>query len=504
MTVTLGLTLADLDVIEAALAAAEQANDVEAVAALVAELERILAWTPEPHQVPPPTDWGVWALVAGRGTGKTDTGASYMDAHMCGPPCDPRVPGGHRGRIIAPTFGDAVAACVNGPAGIRAHNEAVRLVGTKEGTLVKWPNGAEARVFGAHTPGDVDRLRAGTNACIDWFDELAAMRYGPDAWDQAAFGRRLGSDPRAVVTTTPRNLDIVRRLVASGQAFGVLAWLARLGFVDPPAARRSQRVALSTATTADNPHLDAEIRADLYAAYGGTRLGQQELEGQILDDIGTVFSRSWFGYLDGHATGPVTVRYWDLAATEDTGANDPDWTAGVRVTVTPDAGQPIVLADGSVARTHAWNVDDVVRVRASAARVAETVLQTARADGPKVPVWIEQDPAQAGKDQVERYKTLLAGITKVDGNLPTGPKLTRATVVSVPAEQRNVTLTRAGWNRAYLDELEAFDGDKNGGQHDDQVDATSGAFAMALAEIARRKRNPIVSPGGGTKPSGRI
>lgn len=303
------------------------------------------------------------------------------------------------------------------------------------------------------------------------------------------------------MTTTPRNLPLIRELDLTGRAYATLAWLHRFGLGPAPDVRRRQRVVVTRGSTADNPHLDDETRADLYAAYGGTRLGEQELEGLILDDLGTVFSRSWFGYRDGYGRGSVVVRYWDLAATEDTGANDPDWTAGVRVSVEPGAGTPLVLPDGRTVPTHLWNVDDVVRVRASPSKVAALVVETARRDGPDVPVWIEQDPAQAGKDQVERYRALLRGIAKARGNLPTGPKLTRSTAVSVPAEQGNVTLTRADWNRAFLDELESFDGDRNGGWHDDQVDATSGAFAMAEAEVRRSSRSPIVAPGGGTKAS---
>jgi phage terminase large subunit-like protein len=102
----------------------------------------------------------------GRGTGKTDGFAVYLDEHVHGPPCDPRVPAGHRPGIIAPTQGDAVDSCVTGPSGLKSHNPAVTLKTKAGGTYAYWPNGTEAKLFGAFTPEDVERLRAGGNRCI--------------------------------------------------------------------------------------------------------------------------------------------------------------------------------------------------------------------------------------------------------------------------------------------------------------------------------------------------
>ncbi len=498
----LSLTLADLEALRSAIETAAREGDSEALAVLVAEAESLAAWRPQPHQTPPDVEWSTWALLGGRGTGKTDAGAAWINSHMMGPPCDMRVAGGHRGRIIAPTFADAVSSCVNGPAGIRAHNHAVTLTGNKEGTLVQWPNGASARIFGAHTPGDVDRLRAGGNACVDWFEELAADRYAQDAWDQAAFGRRLGHDPKAIITTTPRNMELIRWVLASAGTYAAMTVLANLGvFAETYRPERRERLVVTKGSTADNPYLDSEVRADLYAAYGGTRLGLQELEGLIVEDVGTTFQRGWFGYRDGwpEATGQTTIRYWDLAATEDNGANDPDWTAGVRVTVQPNGGTPLVLDDGTVIKTHQWNIDDVIRVRKTPAHVAALVLETAKSDGERVEQWIEKDPAQAGVDQIARYQELLKGIAVCHGNSPTGSKLVRSTVISVPAQQGCVTMTRASWNRSLLDELETFDGDRNNGSHDDQVDALSGAFTVLGRIATRRNALRIVAPIGGTK-----
>lgn len=225
-------------------------------------LRALAQWHPLPHQVPPEgTDWYLWLLLGGRGTGKTDGGANYVTRHVHGPPCDPRLPGGHRIGIIGPTLGDAVEACVNGPSGLKVHDPHARLVTAPGGLLVRWPSGAEAKLFGAHTPDDVERLRAGGNRCLVWCEELAAWRQLAETWNQMRFGLRLGDWPRAIATTTPKARPLLRELI------------------------KHPRTRVSHGTTNDNPHLDSVVRQALEDAYGGTRLGRQELLGELLEDL---------------------------------------------------------------------------------------------------------------------------------------------------------------------------------------------------------------------------
>src|SRR6478735_12817769 len=82
-------------------------------------------WEPQPHQIPPPGHWFIWMLLGGRGAGKTATAARHLHEHVHGPPCLPDVPGGHWPAIIAPTKGDAVTSCVQGPSGLRAHDPGI-------------------------------------------------------------------------------------------------------------------------------------------------------------------------------------------------------------------------------------------------------------------------------------------------------------------------------------------------------------------------------------------
>lgn len=233
------------------------------------------AWLPEPHQVPPGGAWRYWLLMGGRGIGKTDGGAAYFDEQMSAEPC--------RGRIIAPTIGDARGACVEGVSGLLAHNPLIDF--NRSWGELRWPNGSRARIFGAHTPDDVERLRAGGNSHIDWYEELAAWRQLEPAWQQADLGLRLGSNPHAIITTTPKPRKLIKAL-ATAARHGRYAldpddpeWLKRLAGLPVGVA------VLTTATTRDARHLDPSVRARYIEAYDGTRLAAQELDGQIVDAV---------------------------------------------------------------------------------------------------------------------------------------------------------------------------------------------------------------------------
>jgi phage terminase large subunit-like protein len=218
-------------------------------------------WTPLPHQVPPPGNWRGWLLCAGRGSGKTDTCANYVEKHVQGPPClGGSVP--HWIGIIAPTLGDAVTACFSGPSGIRKHSEDAKLVQSAGGTIVRWGNGSQAKLFGAQSPEDVERLRAGGNTCLIWAEELAAWRYIDACWEQMRFGLRSGSRPHWIASTTPKPRPLIKKLVKE----------------------TPHNVVVTSASTDDNPHLEQEIRDELYEAYGGLQIGRQELHAEILDE----------------------------------------------------------------------------------------------------------------------------------------------------------------------------------------------------------------------------
>lgn len=209
----------------------------------------------EPHQIPPPWRWKLWLLLAGRGAGKTEACARYYAKWMREHP-------GHRGRIIAPTYADAVSSCVEGPSGLQAIDPEIRFIASAPGgSKVVWPNGSEAVLIGTNSPRDIDRLRASGNRHIDWWEEMAANPQLAKAWVQADYGLRLGPYPHAIASTTPRTVAKLVELL------------------------KNPRTAITRGTIFDNPHLEQEKKDELVADYEGTRIGRQELYGELLEDI---------------------------------------------------------------------------------------------------------------------------------------------------------------------------------------------------------------------------
>ena len=227
------------------------------------KIAKFLSWAPYRWQIQPDkiSPGGVWLIMGGRGIGKTDGCAHATLTHVNGPACDERLPGGHRISIIAPTLGDGVEACVNGPSGLRAYDSEVRLVSRTGGTFVIFPNGTEAKIFGAYGPEDVERLRAGGNRCFVWAEEIAAWKRLEECWKHMRFGLRIGPNPYIVGSTTPKPRPFFRKLLADA------------------------KTVVTHGTTAEAHHLAQEVRDQLYADYAGTRLGRQELSGEVLADI---------------------------------------------------------------------------------------------------------------------------------------------------------------------------------------------------------------------------
>lgn len=218
-------------------------------------------WQPQPHQIPPPGDWYGWLMLGGRGSGKTDAMAKYVTEHVKGPACmSGNSP--HWISIIAPTLGDAVTSCFAGPSGIRAHDPSAKLLPSAPGGItIRWPNGSEAKLFGASNPEDVERLRSGGNRCLSWLEEVAAWRYLEDVWAQMRFGLRIGRRPHWVGSTTPKPRPLIKRL-DKGEIANVVK---------------------THATMFDNPFLPEHIKQALLDTYQGTALGDQELHGRIIE-----------------------------------------------------------------------------------------------------------------------------------------------------------------------------------------------------------------------------
>lgn len=178
---------------------------------------------------------------------------------------------------------------------------------------------------------------------------------------------------------------------------------------------------------------------------------------------GGMFERQWFEIVEASPADAQRVRYWDKAATEKRGTNDPDWTVGLKLVRTPSG---------------IWYVEDVRRTRSASLEVERLIAQTLRLDGTPVPMWLEQEPGSSGKDVIAYYVRSYPGWT-IEGHQPAGDKVLRADPVAAQAKAGNIKLVRGSWNQAFLDELEQFPF----GAHDDQVDALSGAFARLVQDL---------------------
>jgi phage terminase large subunit-like protein len=156
------------------------------------------------NQLAPDGDWSTWLILAGRGWGKTRTGAEdvawYGHTHEAS-----------RIAVVAPTNANARDTCVEGQSGLInvIPHECIKTWNRSLGELLL-NNGSRYKLFSAEEP---ERLR-GPQHHRAWCDELAAWQY-PETWDQLLFGLRLGEDPRVVATTTPKPVALIRQLVAS-------------------------------------------------------------------------------------------------------------------------------------------------------------------------------------------------------------------------------------------------------------------------------------------------
>jgi len=214
------------------------------------------------HQEPPAAannggPWTTWLMLGGRGAGKTRAGAEWLRAQALGLAPYADAPARHLA-LIGETWRDVREVMIEGPSGL------MRLGARRERPLwlpsrqrLEWPNGAVALAFSAEDP---EQLR-GPQFDAAWCDELAKWPYPDAAFDMLQFGLRLGQRPRQLVTTTPRPIALIKRLTA-----------------DP-------RAAVTRASThANAANLSPAFLDEVIGRYAGTRLGRQEIDGEIIEE----------------------------------------------------------------------------------------------------------------------------------------------------------------------------------------------------------------------------
>jgi phage terminase large subunit-like protein len=222
-----------------------------------------------PGQLAPQGDWRCWLVMAGRGFGKTRAGAEWVRQVAENDPFA-------RIALVGASLGEARAVMVEGESGLLAIAPA-RQRPHFEPSLrrLTWPNGAQALLYSA---GEPESMR-GPQHGYAWCDEIAkwdnAGGRALSAWDNLLLGLRLGRHPRVAATTTPRAVPLVRRLLKDAEL-------------------APGEVAVTTGRTEDNAaNLPARFLRDMRRAFGGTTLGRQELDGELIADIpGALWTRA--------------------------------------------------------------------------------------------------------------------------------------------------------------------------------------------------------------------
>lgn len=273
-------------------------------------------------QLQPRTKAPIWLFLGGRGAGKTRAGGEWLKE---------RVESG-KGRwihLVARTPADVRDTMLEGESGILSlydEDDPRRPKYIPSQRCLIWPNGARALVFSSYEP---DQLR-GPQCDTIWGDEPAAWMRQKETWDNMMFGFRLGSDPRAMFTTTPRPTKLMKKLVDR--------------------AKKGQGIVMTHSTTYENiENLAPPFRDEILAQYEGTSLGRQELHAAMLEEVeGALWRREW---IEAHRRpSPPGLKRVIVSvdpSTSETGAGN---AAGIIVAGLGEDGHGYVLGDHT---THA-------------------------------------------------------------------------------------------------------------------------------------------------------
>jgi phage terminase large subunit-like protein len=334
-----------------------------------------------PAQLPPDGDWKVWLIMAGRGFGKTRTGAETIRQWV--------MEGRYRRiALIADTATEARNIMIEGDSGLLAvhsPDEMPKYEPSKR--RVTWPNGAVATVF---TAENSEQLRGAQFECA-WIDEFAKFRCALELWQQMNFCLRVGPDPRAIVTTTPRRISMMHQLLeAEGD------W-----------------VTVTRGTTFDNAaNLSPHFIKHVQQLYKGTSLGRQELYGEMLPDVeGALWNYKMIEEAKVRTVPELrrVVVAVDPAATSTKSSDE----TGIIVAGICALGNAYILKDLSgkytpnawakqaVAAYHAHNADRIVAEGNQGGDMVQTIIHK---DHPTIPY----TKVTATRDKVLRAEPVLA------------------------------------------------------------------------------------------------
>lgn len=305
-----------------------------------------------PPQLPPPGNWRVWLVMAGRGFGKTRAGAEWVRALA-------EHNGAARIALVGATLHDTRAVMVEGESGLLAIAPPDRRPQFEPSRRrLVWPSGAQAMLYSAEDP---EQLR-GPQHHAAWADEIGKWPYGAAVWTNLMLGLRLGAMPRAVATTTPRPTPLLRALLAD------------------------DTVVMTRGRTLDNAaHLPEAFLQAVSTAYGGTRLGRQELDGELIEDMpGALWRRDAIEQARVRAApemvrvvvgvDPPVTSQGDACGIIAVGLGQ-DGTGYVLTDATVDQASPEQWARAVAACAQAWGADRVVAEVNNGGDLVESVLR---------------------------------------------------------------------------------------------------------------------------------
>jgi phage terminase large subunit-like protein len=313
------------------------------------------AWA-RPNQLAPDGDWLTWLVLAGRGFGKTRSGAEFIrEEVMAGR--------AQRIALVAETQKDLEEVMVFGDSGIMSvfppHQ---RPKATRKPVRIEFHNGALALGYNATEP---DQLRGPQFDCA-WCDELAKWRYARETWDMLQFGLRLGLKPRQVITTTPRPIGILKEIIAS------------------PTTKVTRGSTYDNKTNLAPSFIDTIIKK-----YEGTRLGRQELKAEVLDDVpGALWQRDAIDRARATSTPDLQRVIVAIDPSGTKGESDDGDEIGIVVAGKGIDGRGYVLADRTcklspdgwgrraVAAYHEFKADVIVAERNFGGAMVEHVVRT--------------------------------------------------------------------------------------------------------------------------------
>ena len=403
-------------------------RDASIFASIAEQIESDWLASARPEQIPPPGDWSVWLILAGRGAGKTRTGAEWVRS-LAEAATVPRI------ALVGPTAADVRDVVVEGESGILAIcPNSNRPVYEPSKRRLTWPNGVQAAMFSSEEP---ERLRGPQHGAA-YCDELCSWRNVRDTWDNLQFGLRLGKKPRQVITTTPKPIKLLKELVK----------------------RDGQDVVVTRGRTSDNAaNLAPSFLSQIVARYEGTRLGRQELNAELLEDtLGALWSRDLLE--EGRREKTPSMRRIVVAI-------DP------AVSVSESADETGIIVAGLGTDDHGYVLEDASGKFSPIewARRAVALYHKHGADR------IVAEANQGGLMVEQTVRTVNANVSFKAVHASRG-KITRAEPIAALSEQHRIDL--AGSFPELEDQLCGFEADLPGSP--DRLDAMVWAFTELMID----------------------